>query len=192
MQTKVFSPRMGHKIISTRQSSFFRIGFQSNLHNLAFCFSTILGVLFCKYLRYSFAKKQPAEELPEYFCIILDGLMHYCLQLNKFNGKYSARQIRSIAFVWGSRAGNVRETRHDRFPFFARSFVHLFPLKACNFCIYRSKSRNYQFFQIDIVSAPDQLDQDVCKLTRFLSICPSCSPTKRSSTRPRSGSDDGM
>lgn len=133
MQTKVFSLRIGHKIISTRQSSFFRIGLQSHLHDLAFCFSTILRVLFCKYLRCSFAKQQQAGELPEHFCIILDGLMHYCLQLNKFNGKYSASQIRSIAFVWVFRAGNVRETRLDRFPFVARSCIIYFLSRLATF-----------------------------------------------------------
>lgn len=110
--------------------------------------------------------------------------MHYCLQLNKFNGKYSASQIRSIAFVWEFIAGNVRETRYDRFP---RSFIHLFPLEACSLCIFRSKSRSSQFYQIDIVFAPDQLDQDVCKLTRSLLIPPSCSPTKRNTTTRAEG-----
>ena len=60
----------------------------------------------------------------------------------------------------------------------------LFPPKACNFCIFRSKSRNYQFYQIFIVSAPDQLDQAVCKVSL---IPASCSPTRRSATTRAKG-----
>lgn len=67
----------------------------------------------------------------------------------------------------------------------------LFPPQACNFCIFRSKSRNYQFYQIYIVSAPDQLDQAVCKVS--LNSCKLLAyKTKCHDTGKRSGSDDDM
>lgn len=65
--------------------------------------------------------------------------------------------------------------------------ILLFPSKLATIVFLEAKSRDYQFDQIDIVFVPNPLDQDLCKLTKSVSIHLSCSPTKEAPPHGQKG-----